>query len=648
MTKRAILFSLFVALAACGAETGGGTLAGDIYSTDIVGTDVAVHADVPIDSTGAVPALSFGLAVGDDGFSCTTGDRCTLLLTLNAQRSLDVVYTVDGVGVPSAFIYFAIVEDALSLGTLTALSALTDDLGVGSVDVKTVKPAQGDLVVRASVTDETVPPLYFDVLVSGKSQVPLSISTTYGGGAVLPNWIARLYAQDGSGEPSCESPSDLYDALVPATIQSPPKLLSQTANFLEIPGLEAGGQERFTILVYSESDDGTLLAWGCDDVAAVVSTTTSTSVVVPLVDRPPTFAGTYNVTTSLDLTSGVPEPYKTTVDTVLGLFESPAGQLLSLACGIATAGTTLEDLCGLIYEDPSAPSLDGLTPTGAVVVDLINAVITDLGADSAWGVALAAGKDVADMLTGLQLHGTLTFSTEPGTDMAWTTEETSEIWDGVTLKWGLNAGCDPAIDEECGEKNLFMSALQPEVVTASFAASLGPGYELSIADHQLNLYYGKLLDSVLQKLVLPLAAGDGSDGLAAIDSYEDLIQMLVGGGKECLNPASATTCCEELVASIEEEISLPGASTAALIESACDDLVSEGAQWLSDSLTGLDDDDGVLIGTAAPCPSFDANADLVIDAFGSKEPGGACMWTLTVGSANPVSFQASFVAVRAN
>jgi hypothetical protein len=275
-------------------------------------------------------------------------------------------------------------------------------------------------------------------------------------------------------------------------------------------------------------------------------------------------------------------------------------------------------------------------------------VITDLGADSAWGVALAAGKDVADMLTGLQLHGTLTFSNEAGSDMAWTAEETLEVWDGATLKWGLNAGCDPATDDGCGEKNVFMSALQPEVVTASFAASLSPDYALTIEDHYLNLYYGKLLDSVLQKLVLPLAAGDGSDGMAAIDSYEDLIQMLVGGGKECLDPASPTTCCEELVGSIEKEISLPGANTAALIEGACEDLVDEGAQWLSGSLTDLDDDDGVLIGTAAPCPSFDVDGDLVIDAFGSKEPGGACMWTLTVGSANPVSFEASFVAVRAD
>lgn len=648
--KRIALFGCVLALTACGEdETPNGVPPGDIYASDITGTDVAAGPDVGTNPTDGSSELSFLLAVGDDGIACgSQGDHCSLLLSTNSQRSLEVRVSVAGVPMPSAVVYYEITEDPMGLGSLTALSAYTDDQGVSSVDVKSVKPSQGEFVVKAFVLDETVAPLYFDMVVSTKSQVPLTVSTTYAGPSSLSSWLVRLYAQDSSGEPSCANPMDLYDATVPATIQSPPKQLSQTAKFLEFPGLSEGGQQRYTILAFSESLDGTLLAWGCDDVEAVVSTSTSTTVTVPLEDRPPSFAGTYNVTTYLDLTTGIPEPYKSTVDIVLGLFESPAGQLLSLACSIATPESTLESLCGLVYADPTSPSLDALTATGAVVVDLIDGAISDLTADSAWGAALTVGKDVADMLTGLRLHGTLTFSTEPGADWAWTVEETAESWDGVTLKWGLDANCDPESDESCGEKSLFLAAIQPEAVEASFEASLDDALSLSIDEHNLNLYYGALLDAVLQKLVLPLAAGDGSDGLPAVDSYEDLIMMLVGGGKECLDPTSSTTCCEQLVQSIQGQIDLPGQSTAQVIESACEQLVDAGSDWLSDSLSGLDNQDGLLIGTANPCPSYDVDGDLRIDAFGSKENDGMCQWSLTVGAQNPVSFDASFFAVRAD
>ena len=649
MFKRLLLTSCFVALAACGEDETNSAVSGDIYASDISGTDITLGPDVPIAPPAGVGTLTFALEVGDDGVACgSAGDHCSLLLSTNAQRSLEVRYAVDGAPVTSAVVYYEITEDPMGLGSLTALSAYTNEEGVSSVDVKSVKPAQGEFVVKAFVLDESVAPLYFDVVVSSKSQVPLTISTSYSGEASLSQWVVRLYAQDADGEPSCADPMALYDASVPATIQGPPKQLTQTAKFLEFPGLPEGGQQRFTILAFSDSLDGTLLAWGCDNTEAVVSTSTSTTVEVPLEDRPPTFAGTYNVTTYLDLTTGIPEPYKSTVDIVLGLFESPSAQLLSLACSLAAPGSTIEDLCGLVFEDSSAPDMDELTATGAVVVDLINGAITDLTTDTAWGAALTVGKDVADMLTGLRLHGTLTFSSEPGPDKAWTVEETAETWDGVTLKWGLDANCDPETDESCGEKSLFLSAIQPEAVVGAFEATLDDEWRLSILEHNLNLYYGALLDAVLQKLVLPLAAGDGSDGLPAINSYDDLILMLVGGGKECLDPTSPYTCCEQLVMSIENQISLPGQSTAQVIETACDQLVDVGAEWLSDSLTGLDTDEGVQISTAAPCAALDVNADLVIDAFGSKDADGLCQWSLAIGGDSPVSFEGDFFAVRAD
>jgi hypothetical protein len=620
----------------------------NIYTTDMAGTDVVAEPDAPAPPADAVAALSFEMAVGDDGVSCVGGAHCSVLLNMNSQRTLQVIYTLDGVPAASKVIYFEITEDPLGLGGLTALSTYTDEEGVGSVEVQSLKSAQGELVVKATILDESVAPLYFDVVVTAKHQVPLTISTAYTGSQALSSWQTRLYAQGDDGAPGCDEPMLLYDASIVATIQGPPKLLTQTAKFLELPGLVEGAEQRYTVLAYSEDEQGTLLAWGCDHTMATVSSTTSTTLEVALIDRPPTFAGTYNVTTLLDLSSGVPEPYKSGVDTVLGLFQSPAGQLLSLVCDIAQPGGNLESLCGLIYEDPANPDLDTVTATGAVLVDLINAVIDDLSAQSTWGVALAVGKDVAEMFTGLQLHGTLTFLSEPGADATWTASETAEDWMGLTLKWGLNANCDPETDPDCGEKNLFLTAIQPEAVSGSFEASLDALGSLTIMEHTLNLYYGQLLDGVLQKLLLPFLAGDGSDGEPAITSYQDLMGMLVGGGKACLSPANPTTCCQDLLAAIETQTSLPGASTATLIEGACEDLLVKGSHWLSSSLTELDSDQGLLIATSSPCPSYDVDGDLIIDAFGSKDPAGECAWSLKVGGEDPVTFEATFTAVRAD
>jgi hypothetical protein len=159
------------------------------------------------------------------------------------------------------------------------------------------------------------------------------------------------------------------------------------------------------------------------------------------------------------------------------------------------------------------------------------------------------------------------------------------------------------------------------------------GYlELGIGEHSLNLHYGALLNYILQKVVLPRVFGDGSDGLPVVDSYEKLIKSLLGGGKECLNPAAGQkTCCQSFTDNVIEKAG--DAIPASLLANACESLISLGANYLETKLVELDLDTGknLFLKTpeGIPCKVYDTNSDMKIDSWGKKEPkADRCKWDI--------------------
>ena len=614
-----------------GADTGtggGGDKTGD---GDTGGGDTG-GGDWPVVDEQTDPELlllEFDQAFGDDSVPCKGTDHCSIYISFAETRHLGVSYTLDGEPVPNAEVHWELVNDAGSLGHINTYSSPTDYEGVAQVEVTAEQNVIGQFGVHAWVDKDGVNDLWFDVLISPKGQVPLTVVGEYNGLRPVSTWYARLYSQDHDAQPDCGDLEDLYGHAT-ANWQSPVANLkpdTQSIKKQEFPGLEEDGSQTFTILAYAKDPvTDAVLAWGCDSVHGVVTHGYATTVHIELVDRPPLYAGPYTTHTVFNLISALPPPIDGYVESLLDIFKSPVGGLLSLMCDLGNlfGESILTDVCGFVFDDPQNPDVDDLSGTGYIVVEILDAVIAGLAQGTIAGDVLTGGKDVADVLTGFEVDGTITFFNEPDAQGDWAQGEVEETWDGVTIKWSLGANCDPLLDTNCGKKHYSFAAIQADgpPISTELTAHVEEFWDLSIPLHSLNVHYGVLINFIIEKVLLPLLAGDGSDGLPVVDSYEEFFYTLLAG-KECLDPQFGMTCC----ASFAENVISSGADLLdGIIEGACEALVELGSDFIRDQLGALDVDTGEVmqIGTLEPCPFIDADNDMVIDGFGSQSK--PCSW----------------------
>ena len=623
--------------------------------------------------------LEFNEAYGDDQIPCQGTDHCSVYVNFVGERELKVRYTENGAAVAGQTVRFKIEDDPDGLGHLSAYSAPTDANGVATVTVSDMESLVGQYAVKAWVDWEGVSPLYFDVLITPKGQVPLTVVADYDGTRPVQNYAVRLYKQGADGTPNCDDIVNLYEKET-AHWQSPMTSLTQSVKKQELDDLEEEGTQTYTILGYgTDGVSSSVLSWGCDDTKGVVTWGGSTTVKLDLLDRMPLYAGTYETSTYFDLVSALPPPIDTYVYIVLDFFQSPVGGLLSLACELGNEEPILGDLCTEVFSDPTNPSLDNLTGLGGFIVQVLDTIIVGVSQDSVFGDVLQGGADIGDMLRGFQINGTMVLESEPvvegtctGTttpctsasdcaegqacdDMqgVWAEGEGYTTWSMVVVKWSLNEECNPYTDENCGKKSFSLASIQAgdDSVTGSFAARVVDSFNVHIEPHSVNLKYGALLNAILQKVVLPLVFGDGSDGGPVIDTYEELIMSLVGG-KECLDPQwqneNGKDCCDQFADSVVGE---GGNIAGDVLANMCDILIPTGAAYLEVTLTGLDTDtgDNLTMETPAeiPCVATDTEGDMQIDALGSvAEP---CKWEMKVNLLNAeTSVDAEWWGVRAN
>jgi hypothetical protein len=631
LTLSAALLTL--ALAACGDDVKTIT-PGDIGFSDVPLSDVSPLdgvSDLGPDATAdAIPSgpkrLEFTQPKGDDGISCQGTDHCKIKLSFAEERTVSVRYLEDNKPVLGKNVRFEVRADPGGLGQLTSFSAPTNSDGVASVGVRSVQSVAGTFEVKASVSDAGVVPLIFTVEVSSKIQVPLTIIGEYNGSRPdVVTYKARLYRSTGTSKPTCADIEKLYGStsdwesaahdLFPL-VQSIAK-----ADFFD---LQNDSPQQYTIIAFAtKASTNLVLAWGCDDKNGTVTFGQGTTVKIELLDRPPKYAGTYKVTSVFDLISALPPPIDDIVAGLLDLFQSPVGGALNLLCSFIDQDNFIGDICEFIFDDPTNPSIDELTGTGGIVVDILDALIKSLAKDSIFGDVLAVGGDISEMLQAFTVSGIITILQEPSPDGVWVKGQLKEEWSSVTVKWSLGQNCDPFTDQNCGKQEFGFGAIQGgSPVSAELTGIVENFFDLTIDLHPLNVQYGSLLDYILQNVLLPLLAGDGSDGGPVINSYELLLQSLVGG-KDCLKPGAPKTCCETFADSIIGGGASIGTS---LIVSACDAFIVLGATTVSDQLNnlGLNTANAFQIGTMTPCKMTDPDQNLIIDGFGS--PGKPCLW----------------------
>jgi hypothetical protein len=397
------------------------------------------------------------------------------------------------------------------------------------------------------------------------------------------------------------------------------------------------------------------VAAGCVDTYATVKWNATTQslegddVHVDVFDIPPRLKGTYDLTMNLDLLSILPDNVENVLKIVLDIITDPVAGILSLACKLG--GSNLDSFCGYIFEDPKSPSIKQLKqPFGEIIVKFIDAILLSLLPVNVQK-GLAAGADLGEILTNLEIRGILRFDAEPDNSGYVSAKDTWHEWNKIIYKWSLGQSCSP-YDPNCGKKGFDISAFQQEAIVGHFEAWRDViKSELKIGKHGLKVKWGALVNHIIQKQLLPMLTADPKDLSApVVDSWEKLIKSLLGN-KGCLKK---DTCCDEFGAKLEAQ---QGLLKKDFLAATCETLVKLGTAYFNSQIDALDaqtgdpsKNSGLLLGTEH-CPLFVIKnyAQLgtieMVDAIGVKS--NPCTWdmTVTVGG-KPEPLKSVFFATR--
>jgi len=487
-----------------------------------------------------------------------------------------------------------------------------------------------------------VAPLYFNIVILPKSVEPLTVKFKHEGGAMVEVVKAYLFLQDAEGAPNC---GHIDPNSPPIADKASPEFndLMQSWKVPSFPNLGPAHPLMYTVVATGYKVNGPVLAWGCNDVDALVEFGKSKMVTIVLHDVPPKYKGVFQVVNHFSILSALPPEVQTVLEFIIDFFNSPTAGLMKLACVLADS--TLEDLCDNVFQDPNDPDINNLTTVGTVIKTILDGVLIGLLEDNVGIDIWSGGKDVGNMIKEIEIHSTIKIKAEPDETGFISKENTEEEWHTVSFQWTMGEDCN-ILDPECGKKSYSFNAIGQDVAIAQFDAQiegwvLGQFNKLIIYPHSINFKYGAFLNFAIEKLLLPMVAGDGSDGMPVVDSYEKFFYSLLGG-KECLQ---INNCCELFAQNVSGQA---GNWVESLAKMGCQALVPLASEYLRDLLIGLDADtgDNFTIGTkdGQPCVLYDTNNDQVIDQWGKKEPiEQRCVWDVKLKlGGNDIFFDADF------
>ena len=630
----------------CG-DDGDGGLPGpsglnDTYTAPDTNTDVEIQPP-------GTAIIEFKQANGDDGNQCKGTDRCSIVMSFSQERSLEVVAVRDGAPVPNLEIGWEITKNPGNSMKLATTTSFTGQAGESSNQVSQLAQQVAQYEIKATLRNSNAAPLYFDVVVAPKGQVPLVVNYTYTGSRQFQGVETYLFKQSQSQPNSCATMDP--NNLPTASLSAPIKSLTQSTAFAQLPGLDAEGSQKYTIVGLGRDQSGPTLTWGCDDTKGTVSNVGSTAVTVPLTNLAPLWKGSYTVTSNFDLVSALPENVSDIVYIITNLFSDPAGQLLNLACTAGNGTSAIDSLCGFVYNDPNDPCLEDTCydSVGIAIKSLMNQLLIDLLKDNVGADILFTGQDVAEILTNLELTSTYEIPEEPGLDGK--INEGAAEWHSVTYRWTLGSDCDPTDPNQC-KQTINVQAFQGGTVTSDWTGAVSYTANddnlLTIDAHSLDIKYGALLNYLIKNELLPRIAGDGSDGFPKIDTYEEFLKSLLAG-KQCLvnenDPTKDETCCDAFAEALTNGNT---GITSDVTKTACVVALPLVAQELEQLLLGLDAEtgDAFTLSTKEPCMCFDVDDNMTIDNWGKND--APCQWKtdITIGSSQ-VTVDNEFLAVEA-
>ncbi len=626
------------------ADNGGG----EVAASDAPGSETAI-------------GNTFQYAVGKDDFGGTCDTLCALMVNQNATRKVKVRYQIAGQPAPAGLpITFEMADAQSTLGVVLTPGVMTDDLGEAEAEIK-ANGTVGKFAVVAKVPDDaTVAPLTFDFTVVSKAKGPLTITAHYKGTSMpaeLGNVQVRLTKQV-SGAPACKS-LDLGDTL-PVAAWTSPNLAWDKPWGLSFPSLagwvqkEAGpdGVVTFTAIgvAFPSKGGSKPVAGGCVDTGVTMKVNgqgvvEGDDVIVDFYDLPPRLKGTYDLISHFDLLSILPDPVELVLKTVLDIVTDPVAGILGLTCKLG--GNTLESMCKYVFMDPANPQIKDLTAVGNIVVKFLDALLLSYLPQNI-KTGLNTGADLNEILTNLEVGGTIEIKAEPDSTGFLPAAQTKEVWSTVTYKWTLGQTCDPK-DPNCGKKTFNVEAFQADAIIGQFDLWRDAlKSQVKIGKHALKVKWGALLNYIVQKQLLPAMTGTAGGSGPVVDSYAKLLKSLLAPtGKQCLVKDS---CCDDFAAKLATQQSV---ISAGFLSSTCEALITLGTGYLEATLNNLDGTSGDpskgsgLLLSANACNIFETNQDQLIDLWGGPMPADQCVWdmTITVGG-SPQTLKGTFYAKR--
>jgi hypothetical protein len=652
--RRYGLASLFacVALVACGGGSGpnGDATPGDLPKVEV---DFGGDPEVLTDDRETGPCtqkLSFFDETDDSGKSVKSSSVFNMAITFNGERDLKVKVLCGTEPAPNVGVCYEIKNSTLNTCQLTSLMAYSDEDGIAQVKLTNVVQKLEQFQVMVTLCDDdTVEPIYFNVAVTPKGYAPLTVGFAEYKGSypMLDNAEVRLFKQAANGKPKCaDLPLDQVSK-TPATVASPTIPINGSYQFLTLPDLATQLKQNYTIIGLARQDQGPTQAWACNDADGQVEYGGQKYVELVLKDIAPRIKGSYDITNTFDLVSGLPKGVADVIYYITDFFQNPTATLMMLFCNLAGQSGTLHDFCGYLFSDPDNPDIDELTGTGDIAFQIINSILIAILESNCpypddptlCGKIWYTGGDISEILTKFQILSTFTFCGEPDENGLIPETCAKAVWHSIRLRWTLGKECPPS-DPDCGWQKFSFSNIPgiDDAITGEFEAVVAPAWTLSIKPHKLNLKYGALINFAIEQWILPRIFGDGSDGLPAVNCYGAMIGSLMAG-KACLADSDCCSsvgtcagCCEQFAENLSSQTS---GLTKNLIAGACEALITTGQNYLRQTLTNLDaTPDNFTLATKEPCAIFDTNKDMKFDAIGKMD--AQCIWDtqLVIGSAS--------------
>lgn len=504
---------------------------------------------------------------------------------------------------------------------LQAASATTDTDGVAVATVQS-KETEGDFVVSASAFNAT------------NATARISVRSKDGGDVEVRLIYRGRKQLQGARVMVLASPLDCatFDPAAPPTALE----IKEVASLRDKARFTLSGEPMIAVAAIGKGSTEAPAASGCFAGPVQVRNSAAEVVEVELVDVPPKYAGTYDVTNNFNLVETLPEGVALYIEELGNLFQDP--------------GATAVDW---LQRAPGVPNIPEFAQD--LIADLANQAFATYTEGTAIGDAFNIGREVDDILRQLEILSTLTIVTEPDDNGVFGPESIEERWDALVINWttGVCEGVEGG--DECGRNEYTWGGVETDLdpVTAMPTGSIDAAnpFLLTIDPHGVKFDYGKIALFVIEKVVLPRTLG--------YDSFEDFIYELLGGAG-CLQAPAAElgddepgkVCCRAFSEAITAD---PGFQRDA-VRGLCNAGVAPVVTLVRGQVQTLEADSGdnMTLGTqngdgsvSKPCELFDADADNLVEALGAP-PGKRCEWQVEIqrGEGDPIDFTGAWHGVK--